>query len=136
MLAHAGGAPEFASTALVGTGVVLGWVGLSRIRGRGFPRLPTWGAFALLTVAPLALVGSVVVPALVWPTPSGPRPTSSATIAFAEPPPEQVVTESMLDVRVRMENGRIVEATSSDVRPDTGHIHVFLRRPGLDDVRA
>ena len=126
MVAHAGGAPEFASSGLAGAGLVLGWMGLSRIRGRGFPRLPTWGAFAMVTVAPLALVGSVVVPALVWPTPSGPRPLSSATIVFAEPPPEQVVTGSALDVRVRVENGRIVDATSSDVTPDTGHIHVFL----------
>lgn len=125
MLAHAGGAPEFASTGLVGAGVVLGWVGLSRIRGRGFPGIPAWGAFAMLTVAPLALVGSVVVPALVWPTPSGPRPTSSATISFAEPSPEQIVTGSMLNVRVRVENGRIVP-TSGDVTPDTGHLHLFL----------
>jgi hypothetical protein len=125
VLAHAGGAPEFASTGLVGAGVVLGWVGLSRIRGRGFPGIPAWGAFAMLTVAPLALVGSVVVPALVWPTPSGPRPTSSATISFAEPSPEQIVTGSMLDVRVRVENGRIVP-TAGDVTPDTGHLHLFL----------
>lgn len=125
MLAHAGGAPEFVSTGLVGAGVVLGWVGLSRIRGRGFASIPAWGAFAMLTVAPLALVGSVVVPALVWPTPSGPRPTSSATISFAQPSPEQIVTGSMLDVRVRVVNGRIV-ATSGDVTPETGHLHVFL----------
>ena len=125
MLAHAGGAPEFASPGLVGAGVVLGWVGLSRIRGRGFPGIPAWGAFAMLTVAPLALVGSIVVPALVWPTPSGPRPTSSATISFAEPSPEQIVTGSMLNVRVRVENGRIVP-TSGDVTPDTGHLHLFL----------
>jgi hypothetical protein len=125
VLAHAGGAPEFASTGLVGAGMVLAWVGLSRIRGRGFPSIPAWGAFAMLTVAHLALVGSVVVPALVWPTPSGPRPTSSATISFAEPSPEQIVAGSMLDVRVRVENGRIV-ATSGDVTPDTGHLHVFL----------
>ena len=68
--------------------MVLGWVGVSRIRGRGFHRLPKWGAFALLAAAPLALVASVVVPAVLWPTPSGPRPASTATIAFAEPAPE------------------------------------------------
>lgn len=126
MLAHAGGAPESASTALVGAGLVLGWVGLSRIRGRGFARLPKWGAFALVALAPVALVASVVVPAALWPTPSGPRPTSTATIAFAEPSPEQIVTGRTLDVEVRVRNGTIVDATSTDVTPDTGHIHVFM----------
>lgn len=126
MLAHGGGAPETASTALIGAGVVLGWIGLSRIRGRGFPRLPSWGGFALLALAPVILVASVVIPSLLWPTPSGPRPTSSATIAFAEPVPEQIVTGKMLDVRVRVDNGRIVDATSTNLTPDTGHIHVFL----------
>ena len=126
MLAHAGGAPEFASTALVGAGVVLGWVGLSRIRGRGFPRLPKWGAFALLTAAPVALAASVAVPAVLWPIPGGPRPASTATIAFAEPAPEQIVTGNMLDVQIQVENGRIVDTTSKTLTPDTGHIHVFL----------
>jgi hypothetical protein len=126
VLAHAGGAPELVSTALVGAGVVLGWVGLSRVRGRGFSRLPTWGGFAMLTLAPLALVASLVVPAMVWPTPDGPRPASTATIVFAEPAPEQIVAGGTLDVRVRVENGMIVGATSTDVTPDTGHIHVFL----------
>jgi uncharacterized protein DUF6130 len=126
VLAHAGGAPEFASTALVGAGVVLAWIGVSRIRGRGFSPLPSWGAVAMLTVAPVALVGSVVVPSLVWPTPSGPRPSTDATIAFTEPAPEQIVEGSTLDVRVRVENARIVNTTTTTLSPDTGHIHVFL----------
>jgi hypothetical protein len=126
MLAHGGGAPESVSTALVGAGVVLAWIGLSRIRDRGFPRLPRSGGIAMLAVAPLVLLGSVVVPSLLWPMPTGPQPSSSATITFAEPAPEQVVTGQALDVRVRVRNGTLVDATSADLKPDTGHIHVFL----------
>jgi len=126
VLAHAGGAPEFASTALVGAGVVLGWVGLSRLRGRGFARLPRWSGVSMVAVAPLVLVGSVVVPSLVWTSPSGPRPSSTARIAFLEPVPEQVVTGPMLDVMVSVRDARIVDATSNNVTSDTGHVHVFL----------
>ena len=57
MLAHAGGVPESVSTGLVGLGFVTGWIGLSRLRGRGFPALPLWSGWALVAVAPLALVG-------------------------------------------------------------------------------
>ena len=80
----------------------------------------------MVTVAPLAIVASVVAPALLWPSPSGPRPTSSATIAFAEPASEQIVAGGTLDVKVRVEDDKVVGATSTDVTPDAGHIHVFL----------
>lgn len=127
MLAHAGGAPEFASTALVGAGIILAWIGLSRVRGRGFARLPRWGGIAMLGLAPAILVASVVVPSLVWPTPgSGPRPSSSARIAFAQPSPGQIVTGEGLDVRVWIENATIVAGSSTNLGPDTGHLHVLL----------
>jgi hypothetical protein len=67
VLAHAGGAPEFTSTMLVGVGMVLAWVGLARLRGRGFRNLPRWGGIAMIAVAPVLVVGSIVVPGLVWP---------------------------------------------------------------------
>ena len=40
--------------------------------------------------------------------------------------PEQIVTGKMLEVRVRVDNGRIVDATSTNLTPSTGHVHVFL----------
>lgn len=52
---------------LVATGIVLAWVGLTRLRGRGFGNLPRWGGITMIALAPFLVVGSVVVPALVWP---------------------------------------------------------------------
>lgn len=126
MLAHAGGAPEFVSTALVAAGFVAGWIGWSRLRGRGFARLPGWGGVTLLAVAPVALVASILLPSRLWPPPAAVRPTSTATLSFIEPTPGEAVTSDMLDVRMRLDGGTIVQSSSTDLRPDTGHIHVLL----------
>jgi len=126
MLAHAGGAPEFASTALVGAGVVTGWIGLSRIRGKGFGSIALPFAWGLVAIAPVALVASVVVPARLWPPPAAVRPKSTATVAFVSPTPGEIVTGKMLDARISLRGGRIVQSSSTTLTPDTGHIHLFL----------
>jgi branched-subunit amino acid transport protein len=128
MVAHSGGAPEFATTILFGGGVALAWIGVSRLRRRGFSSLPRWIGVAMLAFAPVAVVGSLLLPSLLWPNPvaTGPRPASSASIAFAEPAPGQVVTGEELRVWVRVENGTIVEGSSTNITRDTGHLHLFL----------
>lgn len=70
MLAHAGGVPEYVSTMLVAAGMVLSWLGLARLRGKGFPILPRWVAIALIAAGPVMLLAAVVVPSLVWPVTS------------------------------------------------------------------
>lgn len=126
MLAHAGGVPEFVSSGLVGVAVVTGWIGQSRLRGRGFGSLALPVAWGLLAVAPVALVASVVVPSRLWPPPAAVRPRSTATIAFVTPTKGQTVTGDQLDVRLRLTGGRIVPSSSTKLTPDTGHIHLFL----------
>jgi hypothetical protein len=126
MLAHEGGAPEFVASGLVGLGFVTGWIGLSRIRGRGFGSLPKWSAFGLIAVAPVILAASIVVPARLWPSPSAVRPTSTATIAFAEPTPGETETGTTMEVLMDLEGGRIVQGSTTNLAPNTGHIHVFV----------
>lgn len=127
MLAHAGGVPEFVATMLVGAALVTGWVGLSRLRERGFAGLPRPMAYLLIGLAPVALVGSIVLPPRFGPQVApGPRPRSTATISFVRPTPGQVVHGGDLRVDLDLEGGRIVEQTTTNVTPDTGHLHLYL----------
>jgi hypothetical protein len=126
MLAHAGGAPEFASSILVAGGIVAGWVGLSRLRARGFPRLPRPAAFALVGIAPVVVVAAVVVPSLLWRMPGGPRPASTATLSFVAPSPGQTVRGDTLEVQMSLDGGTIVAGSTTSLTVDTGHVHLFL----------
>jgi hypothetical protein len=126
MLAHAGGVPEFVSTMLVSGALVTGWIGLSHLRGKGFPRVPKWGAWSLVAIAPVILVASFIIPQKLWPLPAAIRPRSTATIAFVNPTQGQTVRGDTLTVDLDLEGGRIVDATSTNLTPDTGHLHVYL----------
>ncbi len=114
MLAHAGGVPEFVSTMLVSGALVTGWIGLSHLRGKGFPRIPKWGAWSLVAVAPVILLASFVIPQKFWPVPSAIRPRSTATIAFVNPSQGQTVRGDALTVELDLEG-----VGSSTPRPRT-----------------
>jgi hypothetical protein len=134
MLAHAGAADESLSVVMVFAGLWVGWVGWSRLKGRGFPRLPAGGAYALLAVAGVLVIGAAFLPRSLLPTTptgstasvGGPRPASTATLSITAPALDEVVSGDELDVVLDLRGGTIVEGASSNLTSDTGHIHLVL----------
>jgi hypothetical protein len=56
----------------------------------------------------------------------GPRPSTSATIAFVSPSPGREVHGNLMDVVVDLRGGRIVAQTSTNLKPDAGHVHLVI----------
>jgi hypothetical protein len=54
------------------------------------------------------------------------RPSSTATLTIVSPANGGVVHGSTVDLRLRLQHAKIVPATTQDLRPDRGHIHVIL----------
>jgi hypothetical protein len=116
----------------------VGWVGWSRLRGTGFGRLPRGAGVGLLGLATVVLIASAVVPGAVFgptPTPAptvavspapGERPASTATLSIAAPSDGETVTGDQLEVVMELEGGRVVDAATTELTPDEGHIHVAV----------
>jgi hypothetical protein len=137
LLAHAGGTDESMSVVMLVAAVWIGWIGRSRLKDRGFERLPRWGAWSFLVLAGVLLVTSTFVPRMLvgprlvagsTPTvaPSGARLTSTATLSFVRPEDGVTVTGNQLEVVLDLRGGTIVDATTAAVTPDTGHIHLSI----------
>ena len=88
MLAHGGTPDEQVAMVTVVAGLWLGWAGVSRIRGKGFPRLPLGGAWSLAVIGGIVVIAGLTLPRqfmrpnVATPTPSGARPASTATLAI------------------------------------------------------
>jgi hypothetical protein len=134
MLAHAGAADESLSVVLLFAGIWVGWAGWSRLKGKGFPRLSTAGAIALVTAGVALAISAAIVPRALFPrtsatptaTASGPRPASTATLAFEQPTSDEMERGDELDVVLDLQGGEIAQAASTTLTPDTGHIHLVL----------
>jgi hypothetical protein len=132
VLAHAGTPDEQIALVTVVAGLWVGWAGVSRLRGRGFPRIPLWGAWGLSVLGLVIVVGGLTLPRqfmrpnVASPTPSGARPSSSATLTVERPTSDEVVTGTQLEVVMTLTGGRIVDSSSTTLTPDTGHIHLSL----------
>ena len=55
-----------------------------------------------------------------------PRPRSSATLTIVSPEPGAVVTGGSVKIELDLEGGRIVEQSTTELTPDTGHVHIRL----------
>ncbi len=54
------------------------------------------------------------------------RPSSPAKVQIVTPTNGEVIHGPNVEVRVRLQNARIVAATTSSITPDEGHLHLYL----------
>jgi len=136
VLAHAGTPDEQVALITIVTGLWIGWAGLSRIRERGFPRVPRWGGYALLVAGVAVIAAGLTLPrqfmcsgnrcVVASPTPTADRPASTASITIVRPTPAEVVHGDRLEVVMTLPGGTIVDTTSTKLTPDTGHVHLSI----------
>ena len=130
MLAHAGTPQQQWALVIVVAGLWVGWAGVSRLRTRGFPRLPLWAAYTLAGTGVVVIVAGLTLPQqFLRPKVSlqpGPRPTSTATLTITKPTPGQVVHGNDLTVVMTLPGGTIVNTSSTKLAPNTGHIHLSI----------
>jgi hypothetical protein len=56
----------------------------------------------------------------------GSRPLSPAVVRIVEPKQHQQLSGSTVHVVLTLENARIVPQTSTTLRPDEGHLHLYV----------
>jgi hypothetical protein len=59
-------------------------------------------------------------------TSAGPRPSSTAELSVLSPRDGQVIDGDAVDLRLRLQGAKLVPATTTDLQPDEGHMHVIL----------
>jgi hypothetical protein len=59
-------------------------------------------------------------------SPSFVRPSSPAVITIVEPTAGQTVTGTSIHVVLSLTGARIVSQTTTHIRPDEGHVHLFV----------
>ena len=57
---------------------------------------------------------------------AGPRPSSSATLTIVSPTDGQAVTGPTVHIVINLSGATIVAATTTAIRPDQGHIHLYI----------
>jgi hypothetical protein len=130
LLADGTGQAANATLLLLGAALI-GWLAVRTIRGKSLLRVPRAVAWAGLAVAVTLAGVALLLPSLVSPTPSATHPSSTATIQIVSPTQDEVFegttgTPARVLVQIRVVGARIVPLTSTRLRPDEGHVHLFL----------
>jgi hypothetical protein len=60
------------------------------------------------------------------PTASGPRPASTAQLTIVSPTEGQTIDGGTVALKVDLQGAKIVPATTTNIVPDEGHLHVIL----------
>lgn len=59
-------------------------------------------------------------------TPPPNRPASAATLSITSPADGSTVSGSTIHVVVDLQGAQVVQATSSNISPDRGHVHLYI----------
>ena len=57
---------------------------------------------------------------------TSPRPSSPATVTIVEPEQGATVTGETLHVVLKLDGATIVPQTTTEIRPDQGHVHLYV----------
>jgi hypothetical protein len=60
------------------------------------------------------------------PSPAASRPSSPATVSIAQPASGAILHGTSVHVVLSLKGGTIVPATTTDIRPDQGHVHLYV----------
>ena len=82
-------------------------------------------AIALLAIAGTAC-GSDQPAGATTSSPVAARPSSTARLSIVSPTDGQVIHGSDVNLKVSLHGARLVAATTTDLQPDEGHLHVIL----------
>jgi len=111
----------------------LAWIAVRRFRHSGFPGLSTVAASGVAGLAVVVLLAAFIAPRKLLPGPptytpgsGGQRPASTAHLSIEKPVDGQHVSGSELEVVMKLTGGTIVQATTTSIAPDTGHIHLSV----------
>lgn len=77
----------------------------------------------ILVVIAIALASCGAPPSA---SPSVVRPSSPAVITIVQPTAGQTVSGTTVHVVLSLTGARIVSQTSTNIRPDEGHVHLFV----------
>jgi len=60
------------------------------------------------------------------PTAGGPRPSSPAVVTIVQPANGAAVSGTSVHVVLTLTGATIITATTTDIRPDQGHVHLYV----------
>ena len=96
---------------------------------------PAVAALVFVIAAAACGGGGPTAPASIEPVPTaastaaastGPRPSSPAVVAVVSPASGAQVTGTSVHVVLSLTGATIVSATSTTIRPDQGHVHLYI----------
>ena len=87
--------------------------------------LATAAVVAALLAAGCTSTGDTPSPSTPAPT-SGSRPASTAKLSIVSPTNGQVIHGGTVALKVSLKDAKIVPATSAVLKPNEGHLHVYL----------